>query len=460
MIINEKIAFKLFFLAVVMLPFNGTLIIDALSRISKHGQTYPVLLLVVFGLCFCLMKKKIILPKRTDAIIYLFFLVSVLLSGVTNVFGMNELVFQGKNGIYTYIISLFKLMLFYIVPLMIINIFHSRKESLINIFERGVHVSIIIVVLYSFVELLSLMGGPIGIELKEFIDNNFINIGRNSSDIVDLTQMVRVHSVASEASYFAMYVLFVIPYIIKLCIEKSNYRIIYVLLFIYFTLLLVFSFSRTAYFGYVLMTMFTIIAVRRYVNVKKILLGITMVVLLLGIIFFNDDDLVNMMINVFFSFNNDTGFLGSNAARFGSTVAALKIFTDYPICGVGWGEYGFYASDYYPQWAWISQEIMIWSSNTTVDGDWPPVHNLYAKLLAETGALGLISFVIMFIRCLYVIYQQYLLSENEKRRSWIVFGISFFSLLLSAFNVDSIYYIYWIMIGVLWKDYKLVPNNR
>ena len=34
---------------------------------------------------------------------------------------------------------------------------------------------------------------------------------------------------------------------------------------------------------------------------------------------------------VFFSFNNDTGFLGSNAARFGSTVAALKIFKDYLI---------------------------------------------------------------------------------------------------------------------------------
>ena len=53
----------------------------------------------------------------------------------------------------------------------------------------------------------------------------------------------------------------------------------------------------------------------------------------------------------------------SNIARYDSWLAGWEIFKHNFVCGVGFGQYGFYASDFYPSWAWSSHEIRQWSND-------------------------------------------------------------------------------------------------
>ena len=77
----------------------------------------------------------------------------------------------------------------------------------------------------------------------------------------------------------------------------------------------------------------------------------------------------------------------AEASYFGM-YSAIILWQEFPILGCGFGGFGFYASEYYPNWAWLSPEISIWATNTPQGGAWPPVHNIYTRILSELGIIG------------------------------------------------------------------------
>jgi hypothetical protein len=83
----------------------------------------------------------------------------------------------------------------------------------------------------------------------------------------------------------------------------------------------------------------------------------------------------------------DTGNLRGRAT---STLAALYVWSDHPLFGVGRGQF----QTYYEEYAGIVAETGI---SARVDfGESRQAHNLYTSVAAETGTLGLVAFVAVF----------------------------------------------------------------
>jgi putative inorganic carbon (HCO3(-)) transporter len=100
-----------------------------------------------------------------------------------------------------------------------------------------------------------------------------------------------------------------------------------------------------------------------------------------------------------------TGTRGSTEAEDGSirkraneTIAALLVFADHPVIGVGRGLFPLYYGDY-------ADEVGIASENEARQA-----HNLYAGIAAETGLLGFLSFMGVFGATLFAL--------DQARRRW------------------------------------------
>jgi O-antigen ligase len=76
---------------------------------------------------------------------------------------------------------------------------------------------------------------------------------------------------------------------------------------------------------------------------------------------------------------------GSISKRANETIAALLVFSDHPILGVGRGLFPVYYGNY-------SDEVGISS-----DAESKQAHNLYAGMLAEVGIIGFLLFMAIFI---------------------------------------------------------------
>ena len=80
----------------------------------------------------------------------------------------------------------------------------------------------------------------------------------------------------------------------------------------------------------------------------------------------------------------------SIGTRLGMSQAGISMADAHPILGVGLGQFGFHAYNYLPLWG-ANGETLSWLSND--DNAWPSTSNIYTRLLAETGWLGMTVYV-------------------------------------------------------------------
>ena len=86
----------------------------------------------------------------------------------------------------------------------------------------------------------------------------------------------------------------------------------------------------------------------------------------------------------------DTNLM-SIGTRFGMSDAGTAMGEGWPAAGVGLGQFGYHAYNYTPLWG-LNREVVQWLSNDMPA--WPSTSNLYTRLFAEIGALGLVIYVI------------------------------------------------------------------
>lgn len=77
------------------------------------------------------------------------------------------------------------------------------------------------------------------------------------------------------------------------------------------------------------------------------------------------------------------------STRFGLSAAAVAMWQDAPLLGVGIGQFAYDAEIYVPPWG-LNDETRSWLNND--EGNWPTPTNFFLRMLAETGAIGLFAF--------------------------------------------------------------------
>jgi O-antigen ligase len=157
---------------------------------------------------------------------------------------------------------------------------------------------------------------------------------------------------------------------------------------------------------------------------------------------------LSLLVIVLISFVNFTRervmVVDSVKVRFQMAASALNIFKDYPILGVGPGNYGGLMQDYYPDQAKGARKHL-------------HAHNTYLEVLAEMGILGLLS--LLWILALFF-RQGYRAIKKEPNAYNVSFMIMFLAIFVSEFFMSVILVgiaapvIFWLLLGAGTQVFK------
>ena len=147
--------------------------------------------------------------------------------------------------------------------------------------------------------------------------------------------------------------------------------------------------------------------------------------------------------------------------RFAYAETALRIFADYPILGVGLGNYAFFFDKELPNRPWQnSPEIIRQITPTERGSQLITPKNLPARLLAETGLVGAILFSGFVLAVLGgVLYL--LFAPLEVSRYWGLAGLlGLVAFLMAVFFTDSFAMPnMWVVFGLITAAAHLRENS-
>jgi O-antigen ligase len=137
-------------------------------------------------------------------------------------------------------------------------------------------------------------------------------------------------------------------------------------------------------------------------------------------------------------------------ARLQMAASAINIFKDYPVFGVGPGNYGGLMQNYYPDEAEGARRYL-------------HAHNTYLETLAEMGILGLLS--LLWILALFF-RQGYRAIKKEPDAYNISFMIMFLAVVISEFFMSVILVgiaaplVFWLLLGAGTQVFKIKKIDK
>jgi putative inorganic carbon (hco3(-)) transporter len=185
------------------------------------------------------------------------------------------------------------------------------------------------------------------------------------------------------------------------------------------------AFSRGAQVG--LLLLIAIMTFMRYIKVRQLLVILLGVVLL--VMAFPQNRVRFSSLGAVFAAEEEGGLRSADGAiqgRATEMLAAMLVFIDHPIIGVGPGMFGYEMAEY-------SRIISIRHITATREA-----HSLYPGVAAETGALGFITLMSIFIYVLYRLAKSrsYWLERNNTRLANLNTG---FSLAIISYMTTGIF---------------------
>ncbi|MBK9107559.1 MAG: O-antigen ligase family protein [Saprospiraceae bacterium] len=147
----------------------------------------------------------------------------------------------------------------------------------------------------------------------------------------------------------------------------------------------------------------------------------------------------------------------SNLERINRWACALEMWNDKPVFGFGPGTYMFEYAPY--------QLGRNYTSISTNFGDIGNAHSEYLGPLAETGMIGMLIFMSLFVMCMYYAMRAFLANKDKSHRVMIctlACGlVTYFThgFLNNFLDTDKASFIFWPMIAAI-VVYDLAPHPR
>jgi hypothetical protein len=121
---------------------------------------------------------------------------------------------------------------------------------------------------------------------------------------------------------------------------------------------------------------------------------------------------------------------------------------DHWSFGVGFGQYGFHTREYLAGSLPSNAEIQRLISDIP-GSQWPPVYNIFARLIAEIGIFGLMNWLVIWgITLVGAI--RVAMSHSDNNSKDIALIVTVLGVFVIGLGFDSFRYIpYWLVIGVV-----------
>lgn len=438
-----NVSFYLILTGIFFLPFNSW------NGISILGEYYRDSCVLFFLLAFfiLLFKKKIKLPLHSPIFYSLIvFLVWAAATTALNFETVTDNYFKQTSGVIRFLRQYFSLILAaFILPITFYNSFlNIDSKRIIYLIRKAIYYSFVIVIVYAIIEVLVVKFNLINLKKPVLNLFDYFPFVEAKTDL----RLKRISSVTFEPPALGTYLITIFAWMCSYIItSKSYFRFLPALLVIVLAFI---SGSRAAFFIIVVQAFIFVFAISQSFQYNKIfskIVLISAVAITIGFLAFAPK-ILNYVDNEIQSFKlNDNDHSLSNKSRFGIQYAMYKVFLDNPVIGAGYGQQAFEARSKYPPWAkrnnWEFRLKYLNQNNKR----FPPGYNLYLRLAAETGALGLLSFLLFM--CFISIWCYNNLFKQKNLLAIIVF-VSMAGFMLNWLKMDTFrIYGFWICLALI-----------
>ena len=431
----KKTYVTLFLIGWFFFPFNDYKGFPLLGEFKNETGAFFFMAGFIILLIDVVSKGKISIPYKSKIFqILLLFFIWCLLTIVFNFPQVTQSYFKHTSGVERFIRQYFSLLLsafvFVILYWNVIKDFKTveilnkiRKvflACLIFAFIYGLLETAIVVFGFNFIRpILSLF------DYFPFLDVNYPPGGR-------------ISSIAYESPSLGNYLITISGWMFSYVLtSKSRYRFIPLLMVLFLTF---FSGSRTALINVSIQLLIFSFVLFSFQEYRQTILNLVKYSFLITIVFLviNGEKIIKefdkKLESLDFSGNLTTSI--SNQTRFGMQYASLQVFKEHPIIGVGFGQETYYKRFHYPAWAKKNNwEFELLYENNKVKS-YPTAYNMYTRLLAETGIIGVSIFLMLIY--LSILRSKYIWKngKDEQKTMGLILLISFVGMSLNWLQTD------------------------
>jgi len=439
-----------FFLGIFFIPFNSYEGISFLGEYRKDGSIVFFLISFILLMINSLIKRKIKIPTKNIffqfLVLFIIWLIISTFLNIPSVYGNYLKQTSGFNRFFRQMISLSIALILFITAY---NIFSIYKLKNIFLLLRKIFLySFIFVSIYAFLEILILVFNFTFLK-SIFTLFDYFPFTETSLDF----RFKRISSVSYEPPFLAIYLITIAAWMFSYILTTKG--IIKFIPTIVVFLLTFFSGSRTALivilFQFIVFIWVAISVNKKFQKlIQRFFLVFSSLIVLLFI--FNGKQVTSSIDTKIKSLNFKENLTKSisNKSRFGIQYASLLIFKENPIIGVGFGQQAYHAIDKYPKWATHKNyEFTIYYLNDN-DTSFPPGFNMFTRLLAETGILGFLIFMVFYLLIFYQCKKLISKRIGIEKVIPIVLLVSFIGFFINWLQFDSFrVFGFWICLALL-----------
>jgi O-antigen ligase len=452
----QKTYTTLFFLGLFFFPFNDFQGISALGEFKRESGAIFLFAGFVVLIAAVFYSKKIVIPYKNILFqLVMLFLFWCIISTLLNINSVYYNYFKQTSGINRFIRQYFALLISsFIFFILYINVLAKMeiKEMFFKIRKVFLY-SLIFATIYGFLETLVSVFGfrfllPV---LKLFNYFPFLELNLYTDG--------RISSISYEPPFLAIYLISISAWMFSYILtNKKPTRFLPAAAVLFLTY---FSGSRTGlivvFFQVIFFSIFLYKDIRFKAYIKNALIGFSIIFAVLLV--FNGEKVIKSVAVKMESldFKNNLKTNVSNKSRFGIQYASIQVFKENPIIGVGFGQQAYHNRTHYPGWATKNNyEFELFYKNKK-DRTFPPGYNLYTRLLAETGLIGFMLFMILLYFSLKETLNIMKRVQNEEKVLTIIILITLLGLYINWLQIDTFrMYVVWLSLAILIQlRYKL-----
>jgi len=457
----SKVYQYLFFLGLFFFSFNEYEGISFLGEFKTESGVLFLLLGFFVLLIEAFVIKKITIPYRSLLFQLLIgFIIWCLLTTILNISTVSSSYFKHTGGINRFLRQYFALCLSSVIFFLFYwNVLHKMKvhDILYNI--RKVFLgSLIVAMVYGLLETMITVFGqsflyPILKVLNYF---PFIEVSLHTGG--------RISSIAYEPPFLAIYLITISGWMFSYILtEKSPLKFLPAGAVLFLTY---FSGSRTGLIVVLIQVIifgFFLYNDERFKSyIIKFIVGFTTIFCIL--LFFKGEKILKSLGEKADSldFKKNLTKNVSNQSRFGMQYASIQTFLENPIIGVGFGQQTYHNRTHYPSWATRNNYEFELLYKNKKEKSFPPGYNIYTRLLAETGLIGITLFLMLLYLSINEIYFLMKKADNEQKIILIILLISLIGLYINWFQIDTFrMYGVWLSLAILIRiRYKITEVKR
>lgn len=459
MLILKNIYKLIFLIGVFFIPFNSY---DGLDFLGEYQNEAAALFFFIgFGVFLIDVgfRKKLVFPiKEVEFALLYLFIFWCLLTFFLNLPDISQSYFKNTGGINRFLrqfisllISAFVFLIFYVNAMRDWDL-----KSVFKVIRKVLFYSLSFAFAYGVVETAII---KFGIGSLTPIINLFNYFPFLEGQLIG----DRISSVSYEPPFLAIYLITITGWMLSYIItEKGYFKYVPALIILFLTY---FSGSRTGLLVVAIQFAVFFVIILKRKNIKKYVLICLVVIIPLIAGFFvlssqkTKDDITEKIESLNFKGNLFSSI--SNRSRFGMQIASFRVFMDNPVIGVGFGQQGFHNQKYLPPWAVTNNyEFRLWYKNPN-EPSFPPGYNIYTRILAETGIIGLLLFLSILVTVIYKSFKLLKIKDPQIRALGIVLLVSFIGISINWLQIDSFrIFGFWIFTAILYWTEKFVSNKR